>query len=136
MGITSFGNPIVWWLTIPAIVGALCMIVHTYLNKKENNELKIMVIGYLAMFLPWILVSRSSFIYHFFPCVIFVVLMITYFMKIWYEKKPKPARAVAVVSYAVLVVVLFALFYPVLTGLPVPQSYAEALEWMPTWVLG
>ena len=32
-----------------------------------------------------------------------------------------------------LAIVLFALFYPVLTGTEVPRSYIHALEWLPRW---
>ncbi len=31
-------------------------------------------------------------------------------------------------------VLLFALFLPLLTGIPVPRAYAEALQWLKTWI--
>jgi len=131
-GISTFGNPLVWMLTIPAVLG----VIYLLLRRKGNQELSTMLAGFFAMLLPWALISRSSFIYHFFPCVIFVVLMIVYLLKTWYELKPCTTRAVAVGTYASLVVVLFAAFYPVLTGMAIPETYAAALEWMPSWVLG
>lgn len=130
MGISSFGNPFVWWLTYPVLFGALYLL----FKKKADAELKTMVAGFLSMYLPWVLVSRSSFIYHFFPCVVFVVLMIVYFAKKWYEKNSKAKKYIIV--YAVAVVVLFVLFYPVLTGIAVPTKFVEMLKWLPTWVLG
>ena len=132
-GITSFGNPLVWWLTIPSLIASLWLI----LKKKKGDEaLWTMLVGFLAMYLPWVLVERSSFIYHFFPCVIFVVLMAVNAMKNWFEGKPKKWRAGVIIAYCVCVVVLFAIYYPVLTGLEVPKAYSEALELLPGWVLG
>ena len=133
MGITTFGNPLVWWLTIPSLIGALWLILK---KKKADEALWTMILGFLAMYLPWTLVERSSFIYHFFPCVIFVVLMAVRLMKNWYEEKPSRLRVATITVYASCVVILFALFYPVLTGIPIPEAYAEALEWLPGWVLG
>ncbi len=130
MGISSFGNPLVWWLTIPVVLGSIYMLI----SKKGNFELKTMVAGFGAMYLPWVLVTRAAFIYHFFPCVIFVVLMMVYFAKQMYEKNAKKKKYI--IAYAALVVVLFVMFYPVLTGMPVPTDYAEMLKWLPTWVLG
>lgn len=133
MGITTFGNPLVWWLTIPSLIGAFCLLI-----KKRRNDVGLwtVVMGFLAMYMPWMLVSRSSFIYHFFPCVIFVVMMAVALMKNWYEAKPQKSRAITIGIYSVAVVVLFAVFYPVLTGIPIPEAYAAALEWLPGWVLG
>lgn len=36
------------------------------------------LVGFGALYLPWVLISRQAFIYHFFPCVIFVTLAIAY----------------------------------------------------------
>ncbi len=130
MGISSFGNPIIWWLTIPVILGAIVKTI----RKKGNKELTFILAGFLSMYLPWVLVPRVAFIYHFFPCVIFVVLGIVYFMKELTLKSDKAKWYIY--SYLLAVFVLFVLFYPVLTGMIVPTSYVEGLKWLPTWVLG
>ena len=35
--------------------------------------------------------------------------------------------------YLGVVLVLFVVFYPVLTGMTVPESYVNNLEWLSTW---
>ena len=35
--------------------------------------------------------------------------------------------------YLGIVVILFIIFYPVLTGLPVSKTYVDALKWFSTW---
>ncbi len=132
MGITTFGNPLVWWLTIPAVIWA----VHALIKKKRNIDIPIltMVVGFLSMYLPWVLVSRTAFIYHFFPCVIFVVLMVVRFAADTIEKRPVCKKVLWV--YVAAVFILFVAFYPVLTGMAVPTSYVDLLRWVPGWVLG
>ncbi|MBR5157144.1 MAG: glycosyltransferase family 39 protein [Clostridia bacterium] len=130
MGISSFGNPLVWWMTIPAIGAA---IVKTA-KKKGDNELTLILAGFAAMYLPWVLVTRVAFIYHFFPCVIFVVLATVYFIREILTGYPNAKKFVY--AYLIAVVLLFVVFYPVLTGMAVPTSYVEGLKWLPAWVLG
>lgn len=129
-GISSFGNPLVWWMTIPTIVAAIVKTV----KKKGDRELTLILAGFAAMYLPWVLVSRVAFIYHFFPCVIFVVLATVYFIREIVEHYPNAKKYVYI--YLAAVVLLFVLFYPVLTGITVPTSYVEWLKWLPAWVLG
>ena len=74
------------------------------------------------------------FIYHYFPSVPFVVLMVGYCMNKMVDWKPKLKPAMFV--YAGLAVILFAMFYPVLTGIPVEVEYVKTyLKWFKSWVL-
>jgi len=127
-GISSFGNPLVWWMTIPAM-GYL-----VYKAAKGKGENTVILIGFFAMYLPWALVSRQAFIYHFFPCVIFVALAIAIGLKDLSACMRKGEKMTVI--YLVCVVALFFAFYPVLTGVKIPLWYAEALSWLPSWVLG
>ena len=72
-GISAFGNPMVWWAGIPAFLFML------YLSlKKHDKYAGFLCISYLAQYLPWALISRYTFIYHYFPSVPFIALMIGY----------------------------------------------------------
>lgn len=125
--IASFGNPLVWWLTYPVIIG---LIVYAF-KKGCDNKLTVILAGFLSLFLPWAFISREAFIYHFFPCVIFVVLAIVYAFKLLYEKKK--IKKWQIIAYTSAVIVLFAVFYPLLTGRVVPREYATALKWLESW---
>ena len=83
------------------------------------------------------LVLRTTYIYHYFPCVVFVVLMIGYCFRSLYDNaKNKKAVLAAGIGYAVIVVGLFVLFYPVISGAPVSLDFAEKwLKWFSSWVL-
>lgn len=128
-GISSFGNPLVWWAGIPAFVMVLY-----YAIKKGDRNCRFLTFGYLSQFLPWVLIGRVVFIYHYFPSVPFVALMVGYCMKRIVEIKPKWKPAMY--AYAAFAVVLFVMFYPVLTGTPVRSDYVgNYLRWFSSWVL-
>lgn len=108
--------------------------------KQESNRIALfLIIGYFAELIPWVLVVRTTYIYHYFPCVPFTVLMIGYSILTIYENvKEKNRKTVmtAAFVYAGIAVVLFAMFYPVLSGNPCNYDYADKwLKWFDSWVL-
>lgn len=130
-GISSFGNPLVWWVGIPA----LAYMIYLVIRKKDRRAL-FLIIGYLAQYLPWFFVERLTFIYHYFPSVVFLAIMIGYSFRNWREALPKKVYFTLILLYGLLVFGLFLLFYPVLAGQPVELSFAEKyLKWFKTWVL-
>lgn len=131
-GISSFGNPLVWWIGIPSFF----YMVYRTIAKKDKISL-FLCIAYIIQLLFWIPIKRLTFIYHYFPMIPFVVLMIGYSIKMIYdESKNKKAVMYGAFVYAALVLVLFAMFYPVLSGHPCSTEYAKNfLKWFDSWVL-
>ncbi len=122
-GISAFGNPLVWWMGIPTLLYTL------YKAFKRDKTAIFLSIGYWAQLLPWVAVTRITFMYHYFPCVPFSILMTAYTFK-----KILPKKAMAV--YAVLVIVMFVAFLPVLTGRYInPEIVENFLRWSDEWVL-
>ena len=91
--------------------------------------------AYAVQLAPWVLVTRCTFAYHYFPSVPFIVLMIVYSMcKLEERENTRWRRWIYV--YVGAAFVLFLLFYPVLTGIGVSDGFVrDGLKWMPGWVL-
>lgn len=135
-GISSFGNPLVWWVGIPALIHNVYIFIKGKVSIDEKYNSMYLIIGYLSGLLPWVFVTRITFIYHYYPSVVFVVLMIVnsfYHLSKYVSSK----KFVTIVSvYAVLVFVLFIMFYPVLSGRAIELSYVvKYLRWLPEWIL-
>lgn len=130
-GISAFGNPLVWWAGIPAALYMLWL-----LARKKDRTAAFLLTGYLAQYLPWFFVTRITFIYHYFPSVVFVVLMIVYSMAQW-KKRLSPRLFFSLTTlYGLAALGLFLLFYPVLSGQPVDSDFVSRfLRWFDTWVL-
>lgn len=106
--------------------------------KQTSNRIPLfLLIGYFSGYMPWILVLRTTYIYHYFPCVVFVVLMIGYSIKTFYDNaQNKKSVIIGAIVYGILAVGLFILFYPVLSGQPISLDFAEQyLKWFKSWVL-
>ncbi|MCR5623875.1 MAG: glycosyltransferase family 39 protein [Lachnospiraceae bacterium] len=137
-GISAFGNPLVWWAGIPASL----VMLYFWIFKKER-KCGFLILGYLAQYAPWFLVTRVVFIYHYFPSVPFITIMVAYCLKKITDatsatKKFKWAKYTKYAGYIYVAaaIVLFIMFYPVLTGTPVNFHYVEKwLKWFDKWVL-
>ncbi len=133
-GISAFGNPLVWWAGIPALFYTAYLAI-----RKNQKAAMFLCIGFLAQYLPWTLVSRCTFIYHYFPSVPFITLGIGYsFMQLkehtWFSKH-KGSFYALLLGYAVAAFILFLMFYPVISGSSVSYEYVDKfLRWMDSWV--
>lgn len=126
-GISAFGNPMVWWFGIPSVILSLYFAI-----LKRSKKAWFLIIGYLSCLLPWVFVERTTYIYHYFPCVIFSILMTCYCIN-KLDFKYKRYIGIVVMSGTI---VLFVLFYPVLSGQAVSTVYVdEVLRWFDSWVL-
>jgi dolichyl-phosphate-mannose--protein O-mannosyl transferase len=115
----------VWWFGIVAVLTAFATVI-----RKRNLYVPVfLLVAMAAQYVPWMLVSRLTFIYHFFPSLPFMILLIVWFFR-YYIKKPAIMYA-----YAGVVFAMFALFYPVLSGLPMNVEFVRKwLAWLPGWV--
>lgn len=130
-GISAFGNPLIWWVGIPAVIYMFYLVI-----KKKDKTALFLLISYFAQYLPWFLVTRVTFIYHYFPSVVFVVFMIVYSLKTFRNQVSKKMFYLLIILYATAAFVLFLLFYPVLSGQPVDAGFViENLRWLKDWVL-
>ncbi len=128
--INSFGNPLVWWAGILSV--AYC--IYDAIKNKDKTAI-FLVIAYFSQLVPWMPITRITFIYHYFPCVPFVVLTIAHTVHKFYSHNIRFKKYF--IAYTVLAIILFVLFYPVLSGLPINGEYiSEFLRWLPTWQLG
>ena len=130
-GISAFGNPAIWYPAIPAALYTFYRALY-----KKCNTARFLSIGLLAQFVPWTFVTRCTFLYHYFPSTPFLIAMICYaLMRL--RKYMKPKTFIILVSiYLLTTIVLFAMFYPVISGMPVSGAYVEKfLRWRNDWVL-
>ena len=107
------------------------MLIYTAIFRKDRTA-GFIVIAYLAQLLPWLLVPRLIFAYHYFPCVIFLVLSLAYVFKI--IRLESKHWKVSIGSFLLVSILLFVMFYPALSGMRVNNANAtKLLGWLPTW---
>jgi dolichyl-phosphate-mannose--protein O-mannosyl transferase len=146
--ITVFGNPAVWWIGFAAVIALTGIVISKSgflqglrsskkLGKRFNVNVKqadlpivFIVVIFFFSWLPYILISRATYIYHFYLSVPLLCLGITYFINKYWSK---PIGKVAAIALFAAVVIMFAVFYPVISGMPVSIQYIHDLKWFPSW---
>lgn len=127
--ISAMGNPAVWWVCCAGTAAALIKLIRGKL--KPNAAWFVLFTALLAEFLPWVLVTRCTFIYHYFASVPFIILISAYLLK--QKEEHDPAWGKAKWIWMGAAVLLFILFYPAISGMVVPRAYIGFLEWLPSW---
>lgn len=127
--IVAMGNPAIWWLGPLALVFALDAAIH-----RKDRQMYVILIAFASQYLPWALVPRKLlFIHHFFPTMPFLVMCITYVFKNLNEKYSKSVMFTW--TYMAIVLALFIMFYPILSGVPVDKHFVQTyLKWFDSWV--
>lgn len=137
------GNPLVWWFsTFSVAIVALQFFCAEVLRcgrsqssdapppARDGRErtLGMLLIGYAANFLPFALVGRVAFLYHYFAAFLFAIMI----MAIWCSAFM--ARKRTLVGFLVLIALGFLLVMPVTYGLPLDRAWPRSLFWFTRWI--
>ena len=128
-GISGMGNPLVYWISTMA----MGIVMWRQFSGRGSRAGGALVVFYLSQLLPWVIISRSTFAYHYFPSLWFAVAAVGLIFADWYEKQPKKAARTAAVLLAAALVV-FIWFFPAVSGLTVPEGWTASMRWMKSWV--
>jgi dolichyl-phosphate-mannose--protein O-mannosyl transferase len=134
--IVLLGNPAVWWVGFASTMILTAKVVKIGIAAAKRVSPKIdlaaifIAVFFFFQWVPYIFISRVTFIYHFYVNVPFLCLAAAYFIsKYWSSKWVK----VAAIAYFAGTVALFGLFYPVISGMPAPTSAIDSLKWLNGW---
>jgi dolichyl-phosphate-mannose-protein mannosyltransferase len=119
----AFGNPLFWWTGLGAMISMLIKTI------RGDKLAAFILIGYLTSLLPWVFITRCTFIYHYFPCTVFLALALCYlFSDMCRRTKKRYDRLVPI--FTGLCLLMFIIFYPVLTGIRFSIGFTNAvLRW-------
>ncbi len=154
--ILAFGNPAVWWTGLVCLLLVLYAYVRhqAYPVLRGGYEEKIFVLApkgerdvrpallsicFLAQFLPWMLVPRGTYIYHYFPSVPFIILCTAYvFERLQeyvctrfplHERKADRTMIIGLSAFIGLTALLFIGFYPYASGTLTSTRWLDFMNW-------
>jgi dolichyl-phosphate-mannose--protein O-mannosyl transferase len=133
--IVILGNPAVWWVGFAAVIALTVYLLGKLFAKhfsvKNNLPALFLVVVFFFQWLPYVLITRVIFIYHFYVDVPFLCLGTAFFVSRYWSNKWVKILAIA---YFALTVAMFVLFYPVISGAPASSSTIASLHWFKSWV--
>ncbi len=142
-GITSsivgMGNPLLWWSGFAAILSCMGYAVYSALRRRQaygkDSRISLFVsVGFLSQLVPWMVVTRVVFIYHYFASLPFTMLALAF----WLDKLRRRYTWGNRICWLFILAIglVFLAFFPLVSGLPVPKTYVlSCLKWMNSWIL-
>ncbi|MFQ5640502.1 MAG: phospholipid carrier-dependent glycosyltransferase, partial [bacterium] len=125
--ILNIGNPVLWWLAIPAVLFAVWV---AFVRRDFGAQFAVLAIA--LHYLPFAVISRATFLYHFMGALPFTILLLAFVIhKLWSANRL--GRELA--ATAVLAIVLCAIYFlPVWMGLPIPLGAFYQRMWLLSWI--
>ncbi|MHB8508052.1 MAG: phospholipid carrier-dependent glycosyltransferase [Candidatus Dormibacteria bacterium] len=120
----NLGNPAIWWAAIPALVytGIVAL-------RERSFAAALIVVAFLAAWLPFSRVTRVMFLYHMFGSLPFMMLAVAFTLArlrhfkvrlvVGHTSLPQLTGTHLALAYLGMVLVTFIFFYPLWTGLPI-----------------
>ncbi|HEY8598284.1 MAG TPA: phospholipid carrier-dependent glycosyltransferase [Thermomicrobiales bacterium] len=123
------GNPLLYWAFLPAV---------GYLTARwwadRHPALPVLVIGFFGQWLPWALIPRIAYIYHFLPAAIFGIFAVAVVVdELWEWGRKEFAGKALAVGYVTVVVVAFVFFYPIYSSVNLTKPEFESRIWFEHW---
>ncbi|MBQ9299767.1 MAG: phospholipid carrier-dependent glycosyltransferase, partial [Clostridia bacterium] len=154
--IVAFGNPLVWWGGLAAMLAVILVWLLRHASRHEGitlhtgqNDMRpaILLISFAAQFVPWVLVPRGTYIYHYFPSVPFIILAISLCLDLladaWAEPvagregftlRLKRVPGILTVACMLVALALFAAFFPYISGITASTEWLRAMQWFRGWI--
>ena len=141
--ILAFGNPAVWWTGLAGILFVLGYSVYRNAlpalrvlpgrDDEYDRALPVIAVAFLSGYLPWVLVSRLTFIYHYFASVPWIILATAQGLRCLERRAARAAHVLAALL-AVAALALFIGFFPLASGFEVPRAWCDAMNWFHNWM--
>lgn len=131
--ISCFNNPVI---NLSGVVAIIYSLYHSF--KHKDLKTISLLIMYFSQLIPWMLVSRITFAYHYYPSIPFMILLIINVLEIFESKSTNKVRFHKWINtYVVVCIIVFILFLPVISGFETSYFYVQkVLKWLPTWYFG
>jgi dolichyl-phosphate-mannose--protein O-mannosyl transferase len=141
IGVDGIGNPLEWWASTLAVVYTILAVVYSFLtwSRQENQILTrkqlwpvlFLLAGWGAFFLPWAVIGRVLFLYHYLTSYVFALLLMAFWLgAAWRETYNWIFVGLALTA----MVISGGLFAPIWIAYPIPQEYFNWLMWFKSWI--
>lgn len=131
----DLGNPAIWWASIPALI--YCGI---HAVRRRSYAPALIVVAFLAAWLPFSRVTRVMFLYHMFGGLPFMMLAVAFALAqlrharirltVGSATLPTLEGRHLALAYLGLVVLIFIFFYPLWSGMPISGDSWTQRIWL------
>ncbi|KAG0741096.1 hypothetical protein G6F23_007822 [Rhizopus arrhizus] len=140
------GNPIVWWLSISAIL-LFCLTTGIYMVRMQRSIVdmtqiqwnhflyvgRTLFLGWFLHYIPFFIMGRVTYLHHYFPALYFSILMVPFLIDHFTQQKSQRVQWAVFAPIYAAVIITFIHFAPISFGLEGPITNYTHLEWRKSW---
>jgi len=126
--IWTFPNLVIFWAGLIAFFAAV-----RAMWQRRSGALGVVILAAMIQYLPWLTVSRVTFMYHYLADIPFLALVLAWWLVIGL-KDSKWHREIAI-GVTVLAVLFFLVTFPMLVGWSMPARYLDGVRQLLPWVI-
>ncbi len=141
IGVDGIGNPLLWWGSTLAVVYTVMVLAYSLLvwRRKESQiitseqfwSLSFIFAGWAAFYLPWTVVGRVLFLYHYLTSYLFALFLSAFWLAQAFQGK---LSRIMVILLLVAIVAVSLVFAPIWIAYPIPQEWFNRLMWFKSWI--
>ncbi|PSF38928.1 dolichyl-phosphate-mannose--protein O-mannosyl transferase [Aphanothece hegewaldii CCALA 016] len=132
----AMGNPLLWWFsTLAIIMFFLIFILKVFKKNLAIDPLLLIYIlsNFIANLLPWIAVSRCTFIYHYLGAYVFAILALAWIIEAWLYSDLLSYQILGKLTL-ILIAVAFVYWLPIYLGLPLTEKQYSIRMIFNNWI--
>ena len=124
-GVVAMGCPLFWWFALLLLGESLVSA-----SRRAQPTVRFLVPGILAQWLLWAAGTTGGFLYYMLPVTPLMAVLVARELDDWWEEPLSRGLAIA---YLVVLTIVLAVFYPLLTAISIPRPYFNVLFFLPGW---
>ncbi len=156
----GMGNPLLWWLTVVTLLLSIWVLLERIgVWLTTNTQWQILLglpdppitsgvrllpvaeywllfylcVNGLANWLPWSIVSRCTFIYHYMSTIGFAVLLLAWWIERWLHSSQYHLRIIGLsLIFSMIIALIF--WLPIYLGLPLTVEGWKLRMWLSSWI--
>ena len=134
--VLALGTPILWWVGTVAIAVVFGFWIKSFVTKRYEPPLNVIVTGIAAGYLPWFFFQKRT-VFNFYaivfePFLILAIIYCLYVALLHFENKRNTYAIAGLVGF--LILVNFIYFLPLFTGEVITYDSWHARMWLPSWI--
>ena len=141
----AMGNPILWWAATAALlwsgftaIGMLIKCIDPKHQQQWPNTLQALMmlflgVNYMSNLLPWALISRCAFIYHYMPANFFGIMALAWKLTKLLKRNHSKAKIIAIAT-VISIILGFLFWLPFWLGIPISPEAWQLRIWLQSWI--
>ena len=137
----AMGNPILWWFSTLAIASlGLFLFLQLWRGNLWRSPIApsfwlmlFLLCNYGANLLPWLKITRCTFLYHYMSASVFAMLAGAWIVDNWLHSPQYISRQTGLILI-ILIILAFIFWLPIYLGLPLSLEDYKLRMWFDSWV--